>query len=145
MARERLAARDALEHVLALQTDHSLAHLALAWLLFQEVEHVGRDTPDLLKAAWEGPIGQHLRSGLDLRRLCSRPISWFYRRKRRSSRVLLAGCHRRYCADYSSAGCLDEMVPDEYRFAYYVTYGLLQDKWEDTIKWWEEAFVPAFR
>ena len=31
------------------------------------------------------------------------------------------------------------MVPDEYRFAYYVAYGLLQDKSEDTIQWWEEA------
>ena len=140
--RERLAARDALEHVLTLQTDHTLAHLALAWLLFQEVEHVGRDTPDLLKAAWEGPIGQHLRAGLDLRRL-------FHDRYPDFPDFIGADGDRHEVSWQGARGgtapitlaldAVDEMVPGEYRFAYYVAYGLLQDKSEDTIQWWEEA------
>jgi hypothetical protein len=135
---ERKAAHDALLRVLELQPDHAPAHLALAWLLYEE--EIVRDTPGWAETVWQGAIGEHLRAGLEFKSLLrDREASfslevngethWFY--------WLGALCSK--ASIVLALDALDDLVPEEFRFAFCAAYGYLSREQEVEERWYEEA------
>jgi tetratricopeptide (TPR) repeat protein len=138
---EREAAYDALLRVLELQPDHAPAHLALAWLLYGEEDEAIRDTPGWAETVWQGEIGEHLRAGLAFESLyCNNDGFGFYM-KVRGERRWFSGWGA--LLGIASIGvvldALYDVVPEEFRFAFYMAYGCLSRAREDQLRWYEEA------
>jgi hypothetical protein len=146
-------ARGFLERVLELRPHDPIAHVALAWLLYQDAMKEERADPEWAQVLWQGEVGEHLREALD---------------RKRGAEAAYDGMWRKFAVDWveapwfpTRAGAvamiraleqMDDLIPAEYRFAYCLLYSqyvegpALQLRWlEEVLRWPTDDNVTAAR
>jgi tetratricopeptide (TPR) repeat protein len=139
---DRETARAALEHTIELDPDSAISHLALVWLLQRKAQLANPQDPRWIETAWDGPIGEHLRNGLngDITEAVtgrwgvgSFPLSSLW------CAYLLTPGSRSVLFEALDALWDLEIIPDDYRFACAATCGLLANGDRLKLGWYEEA------
>ena len=116
-------ARGALEKNLALRPHDPMAHLSLAWLLYQDAMKAEQTSSEWVQAVWQGEVGEHLREVFDWKRGAEAPEDNMYRDF--GGEMLFAPWIPTKGGDVAVLRILDSMddlIPGELRFAYYLLY-----------------------
>ncbi len=149
---ELQAAKSALQQVLEQKPDHRLAHLALAWLCWRELEGTAQLGEDANAALWEGDVGDHLRATLDRERGTAALEGELGRiiESDLHARITFPGIDGFDELDYfptlggnrtvtAALSAMEDIVPPEYRFRFCLLYARLVEDFDLAGHWYEEA------
>jgi hypothetical protein len=136
----RAGARNALQKVLELRPHDPIAHLALAWLLYQDALNERPADTEWAQVIWQGAVGEHLRLALDWKRGAEAYSRSVFRQL--AGDMFLADSFPTHAGDATLVRALeamDDLVPADYRFAYCLLYAWHVEGEELFRRWLEEA------